>query len=179
MQDGLITQIVIVTIILLCLFYIYLKPTQTSHYEEIRKAKVNESISWLYQTVNNVCYQTNFSPIYTLNETAQITYTEKNKDIRNKGEIYLVVWDEDHGRTFNKNTLIYAVLHEVAHILSPNPNHNHPFDLIEASLLNKAIELGYYDATIPMESNYATMDLNLFDNQKCRYFQIIDQIYLI
>lgn len=160
-----ITNILIYTLvvmfILLCLICIYIKlDVELNRYELVRQQKVNDTIQWLYQIVNDVCYHCNMSPIYDIVETGQITYTDKITKIHNiKGTIYLVVWDEQHCRVFNHNTLVYAMLHEITHILSPSIHHEPPFDSIENILINTAINLGYYDPDMPIESNYMTLDL--------------------
>jgi hypothetical protein len=132
-----------------------------------RQQQVRETVQWLYQTVNDVCYRCNMAPIYEIIETTQITYTDKVTNTHNvKGTIYLVIWDDEHGRVFHHNTLIYATLHEIAHILSPSIHHEPPFDSIESILLNNASNLGYYDPSIPIESNYMTLDLGRNDIRK-------------
>lgn len=132
-----------------------------NQYDTVRDKKVKETIKWLYRSVNDICYHSNMSPIYEIIENDQITYTEKiiKNDI-SKGIIYLVIWDDTHNRLFQTNTLIYAILHEITHIISPSSHHEAPFDSIENILLNKAIALGYYDRDIPFESHYMTVDLN-------------------
>lgn len=149
-------QICIMILIMLFLIWVYIVPPPKSDHERV--FKVSEMIKWLYKTVNDVCYKCNVSPIYTIQETLDITHTDKSTTNSVKGTIYLLIWDEKYGRTFNKNTLIYSALHEIAHILSPSTNHNPPFDAIESMLLNKAIELSYYDPNIPIELNYKTLD---------------------
>lgn len=144
------------------LMWIYLKfDTGYNQHEFMRRQKVNETIQWLYRSVNDICYNCNMSPIYEIKECFQITYIDKITSSHNvKGIIYLVVWNETHGRVFDPNTLIYSVLHEIAHILSPSIDHEPPFDSIERILLNKAIELSYYDPNIPIEPNYLTLDID-------------------
>lgn len=153
--------IVIVVLIIVGLIWIYFRfDHKVNQYELIRQQKVNETIQWLYQAVNDVCYHCNMAPIYNIFETTQITYTDKVTNPHNiKGTIYLVVWNDKHGRVFSHNTLIYAMLHEITHILSPSIHHEPPFDSIESILMNTAINLGYYNPNIPIESNYMTLDL--------------------
>ena len=152
----------IIVLILVILIWIYVRfDNKVDQYENIRQKQVNDTIKWLYQAINNVCYACNMSPIYDIKENHQITYTDKITSSHNiKGIIYLVLWDDSPGRVFNNNTLIYASLHEIAHILSPSIHHEPPFDSIESILLNKAIDLQYYDPNIGIESHYLTLDLN-------------------
>lgn len=152
-------SILIIVIILLVLIAVYMKRAVNNN-ESIRREQVNETIQWLYRAINDVCYRCNMFPTYNIVETSQITYTDKVTNPHNiKGTIYLVVWDEKRCCTFCHNTLMYAMLHEIAHILSPSIHHEPPFDSIEAILINTAINLGYYDPTIPIEPNYMTLDL--------------------
>lgn len=151
--------IIFLVIGLACIYFHY--DQGSNYYELTRQSKVNETIRWLYQAINDICYQCNMSPIYEIKETSRITYTDKVSSSHNvKGTINLVIWDDKYGRIFNYNTLIYAMLHEITHILSPSIHHEPPFDSIESILLNKAIELSYYDPNIPMEPQYMTLDLN-------------------
>ena len=64
-----------------------------------------------------------------------------------------------HDRVFHQNTLIYSILHEISHILSPSIRHEPPFDSIESTLLKKGFDLGYYDPNVQIESHYMTLDL--------------------
>jgi len=151
--------IIIIIMVLLCLVWIYVYP-RVDEYQKTRKNNVKTTIEWLYHAVNDICYRCNMSPIYDIVESKQITYTDKITKTHNiKGTINLVIWDEKHDRIFSYNTLMYAMLHEIAHILSPSVHHEPPFDSIEQILINKAIELEYYDEKIVIESNYMTLDL--------------------
>lgn len=154
--------ILIIILVIIGLVWVYFRfDSGPDEYELIRRQTVNETVQWLYKSVNDVCYNCNMSPIYEFKETSQITYTDKVTSEHNvKGTIYIVIWDEAHSRVFNHNTLIYSALHEIAHILSPSIHHEPPFDSIESILLNKAIDLGYYDPNIAIESHYMTLDLN-------------------
>ena len=162
---DILVYIFIIVLILIGLTFAYIRfDPKLDHYDLIRQQKVNETIQWLYQAVNNVCYHCNMTPIYNIVETSQISYTDKVTHPHNiKGTIYLVVWNDKHSRVFNHNTLMYAMLHEITHILSPSIHHEPPFDSIESILINTAIDLGYYDPTIPIESNYMTLDLGKND----------------
>lgn len=161
-------QIIIIFIFLCCLIWFYVRSNpELDRYMASRQQQVRETIQWLYQTVNEVCYRCNMAPLYEIVETTQITYTDKVTNPHNiKGTINLVVWDDEHSRVFHHNTLIYAMLHEIAHILSPSIHHEPPFDSIESILLNNAMNLGYYDPSIPMEANYMTLDLGRNDIQR-------------
>jgi beta-lactamase regulating signal transducer with metallopeptidase domain len=59
-----------------------------------------------------------------------------------KQKIYVVV-DNPSGQRYNRDTLIFVLLHEIAHIISPDEHHTKGFHLIEKRLHTAAIELGY------------------------------------
>lgn len=153
--------ILVMILLIIILAYIYIGPHNRISQNEINKRQaIDDTRTWLHQSVATICHQCNMSPIYNIIETSQITYTDKVINPHNiNGTIYLVIWDDKHDHVFSHNTLIYAVLHEIAHILSPSIHHEPPFDSIEAILLNKAQQLGYYDPNIEVESHYITLDL--------------------
>jgi hypothetical protein len=59
----------------------------------------------------------------------------------NKQKIYLITERSD-GKKYNQDTILFVLLHEVAHILSPDEHHTKGFFEIEKKLHRKAIELG-------------------------------------
>ncbi len=64
------------------------------------------------------------------------TYTENKKQIH-------VVIDKKDGSLYNFDTLMFVVLHEIAHIISPDHHHTSRFHQIEKRLHQKAIERGW------------------------------------
>ena len=67
------------------------------------------------------------------------TYTE------NKNKIYILLKDQSTGNFYDYNTLVYALLHEVAHVLTPELNHTPLFTKIYEDLLQRAYKLGIYE----------------------------------
>lgn len=123
-----------------------------------RRAQIASTIRWLYRSVNDICRQCGMEPQYEILDTAQITYTDKIEK-SHTGVIHLAIWDDRNGAPFSANTLMYSVLHELAHILSPSRGHAPPFDAIETLLLTTATEMGYYDPRVPIDAGYITLDL--------------------
>ena len=69
----------------------------------------------------------------------------KSKDrtyTMNKQKIYMVL-EKPNGERFNRDTLLFVLLHEIAHILSPDEHHTKDFYRIEKRLHSAAIDLGY------------------------------------
>ena len=64
------------------------------------------------------------------------TYTMDKKKI-------FIVSEKSNGEKYNKDTLLFVILHEMAHILSPEEHHTKKFYEIEKRLQRSAIQLGY------------------------------------
>lgn len=71
----------------------------------------------------------------------------------NKEKIYICMQNEK-GKYYTDNTLIYVILHEVAHVLCDEVGHTEKFQNIHQELIDKAAELGLYNPSIPIENNY-------------------------
>lgn len=70
-----------------------------------------------------------------------------------KKKTYICLKD-DKGKYYPDNTLIYVILHELAHALSPTLRHTSSWKSIFKSLLIRAEKGGVYDSKIPIVSNY-------------------------
>ena len=71
-----------------------------------------------------------------------------------KREIHLVVWNNDGGFPFDKNTVRGAAIHELAHIICPDSDHTQLFNEIEDELIEIAEKLGYYNSLIQSDPDY-------------------------
>lgn len=74
---------------------------------------------------------------------------------QNKKKIVLCMKDEK-GRLYSFNSLLYVLLHEIAHVINDELHHTKKFQNIFKQLLNHATNLGYYNPKIPFDSNYCT-----------------------
>lgn len=155
MVDEMFYYIIYIGLLLLLIIGMCVIYLNDNDYEIYKRRQVSDTIKWIYQVVNKICDIANFEPSYQIKETNFITYVEKSNSINT---INLLIWNDKYHRVFSHNTLIYATLHEISHILSPSISHNSPFDLIENKLFKIAIDLGYYDPDIPLEKNYYTID---------------------
>jgi hypothetical protein len=83
-------------------------------------------------------------------------YRGKKSYTLNKEKIYLCLVDEN-GEYYSNNQLLYVLLHEMAHLLNKDDiGHTEKFHKIFRELLDKAIELGIYDDSIPPIQDYCT-----------------------
>lgn len=89
------------------------------------------------------------------------SYTE------DKSVIYLCLKDPQ-GNMYPQNTLIYVILHEIAHMLNTtNYGHTPEFYKIFNELLCKASDKGVYDPTIPHAKWYCGVDISGITMPSC------------
>lgn len=77
----------------------------------------------------------------------------KSSYTENKKYITLCLKDE-HGKYYDMNTLVYVILHEIAHVKSEKYGHGDEFKHKFAKLLLRAQQLGVYNPAIPMPPVY-------------------------
>lgn len=70
----------------------------------------------------------------------------------NKHRVYICT--EQDGRVYDSNMLTYVILHELAHVLSPDIGHGNKFQAIFAKLLERGARARVYDPTKPRIENY-------------------------
>lgn len=75
----------------------------------------------------------------------------------NKKVIHLCTKDPGTGQYYDKNTLMFVVLHELAHVLCNDVGHTDNFSIINQALLNHAIKHKFYDPSKPFVKNYCTI----------------------
>lgn len=139
-------------ILILLIMWIVMALSHRSPSENQKKYReVAEMTTWLYKAIDDVCYRADIFPVYELRPSDLLTFTDRHED---RGIIHIVLWDAENERPFERNTVIYAAMHEITHILSPNRGHLPPFDDIEALLLGTAADLGYYDPRVDFADNY-------------------------
>jgi len=91
-------------------------------------------------------------PSYKIYPSDSITRTENHHDI------HLVLWNKENNTLYEDNTLVYATLHEIAHIMVPEAEHGDvEFEDIEEILLKTAVKLGYYNPQLALAPNYSCM----------------------
>jgi hypothetical protein len=90
----------------------------------------------------------------------QVTVKEgKSAYTKRKKNVYLCLeYPKGSGYYYDRNTLSFVALHELAHVIDKNvtvnEEHTDEFNIIFAFLLNKAQEKGYFDKGKPIAKNY-------------------------
>jgi hypothetical protein len=71
----------------------------------------------------------------------------------NKQKIYLCLKDEN-GNYYDKNMLMYVLLHELSHCVCDEIGHTEKFEDIFTKILYNATKCGIYDPSKPIIQNY-------------------------
>jgi hypothetical protein len=94
-------------------------------------------------------------PLNNANVLKKLVMVEDSESYTiNKQVIHLCTRDPRNGKIYDKNTLMFVVLHELAHVLCPEIGHTTNFLNINAALLQYATSRGFYDPTKPFVQNY-------------------------
>ena len=97
-------------------------------------------------------------PLNNLDILKNLVMVEDNESYTiNKKVIHLCTKNPQNGKYYDKNTLMFVVLHELAHVLCSDVGHTENFTNINYALLNHAIKHGLYDPTKPFVKNYCNM----------------------
>lgn len=72
----------------------------------------------------------------------------------NKTRIYLCLKDPENKNYYDDNSLIFVLLHELAHVICKSIGHTNEFHNIFNELLVEASKAGIYNPNIPMIKNY-------------------------
>jgi hypothetical protein len=92
-------------------------------------------------------------PLHPEIKNCKLYKSDKSYTI-NKKKIYLCLKDEN-GNYYPMNMLLYVMIHEFAHYLNKEDiGHTPKFHEIFEGLLDKAHEMGIYNASIPPIQNY-------------------------
>lgn len=114
-------------------------PNQDSYLESLKPV--------LYHILKNAGY-------HTFHETLPINLRKsKNRTYTVNKELIYVVTEKPHGEKYNTDTLLFVILHEIAHILSPDEHHTKSFHKIEKRLHQSAMDLGYIQSGL-LDKNY-------------------------
>ena len=71
----------------------------------------------------------------------------------NKSRIHICLKDENNNY-YDKNMLIYVILHELSHVKCDEVGHTEKFHSIFKKVIEKAVKEGVYDDSIPPIKNY-------------------------
>ena len=108
--------IIIFIIIVFCICIYNVLNLKIHNYKFLKSIVINDTLDWLYQSINEICNESKLYPIYTIKPHDTLTFSEK-LEIK-KGIIYISIWDNKNDRLYNNNTLLVKSLHEISNILT-------------------------------------------------------------
>ena len=98
-------------------------------------------------------------PLNNLNILNNLVMVEDNESFTiNKKIIHLCTKNPRNGQYYDKNTLMFVVLHELAHVLCNDIGHTETFTIINSALLEHAFKCGFYDPSKPFVKNYCSLE---------------------
>lgn len=97
-------------------------------------------------------------PLNNLNILKNLVMVEDKESYTiNKKVIHLCTKDPRNGKYYDKNTLMFVVLHELAHVICKDVGHTNNFSIINQALIDHAIKHGFYDPSKPFIKNYCSL----------------------
>lgn len=93
-------------------------------------------------------------PLNRRNVYSEFTMQEGNRSYTENKKRIVICLRKSSTVFYSWNSLMYVVCHEVAHVICDELHHTEKFHTINAALLKRAEDLGYYDPKVPFESNY-------------------------
>lgn len=130
------TSILISFLVLMCLYIIF--PTLETYVQpkDPLLSELRQQLSALHPRFSNL-----------------ELYEGKKSYTLNKKRVYICLKDSN-GRYYNRNMLVYVILHEMAHIDCDEIGHTEKFFKLFNTLLQQASAVGLYNPSIPPLKNY-------------------------
>lgn len=153
-MDGYIWIIVVVIVIILVVvasgygYHAYTSNTDKEEYSKPLSYDKNESTTIINKLKMNLG---RLDPKYT---KVPIREGFKGANTKNKKTITICLRNPKTEEYYSENTLMYVLLHELAHVTSPTYGHDENFKVRMNELLHRAQTLGMYDPEIPIPSVY-------------------------
>lgn len=153
---------VVICGVLLSIFILKIKDNLNGYKDSLKEKSV---LSNIYNDLVHMFYFYKpgkfigpLKPLNDLNVLKNLIMVEDKESFTiNKKVIHLCTKDPRNGKYYDKNTLMFVVLHELAHVLCDDIGHTENFSIINYALLDHAIKYGFYDPTKPFLNNYCKL----------------------
>jgi hypothetical protein len=147
--------------VLLSLFILYKSNLEDSKINRSRNNILQEickDLTYLFknQKSNNGKFIGSLKPLNNIDKILDnlLIVEDKESFTINKKVIHLCTKEPKSGNYYDKNTLMYVVLHELSHVLCNEIGHTENFYIINKALLDYTIKHGFYDDSKPFINNY-------------------------
>jgi hypothetical protein len=102
----------------------------------------------------NMVYSGYLTPLNNRDIMSEIEFKHASKSFTiNKKVVHMCLKDEK-GNYYDNNSLVYVLLHEIAHVINTTIGHDQMFNNIFTDLLIIAEQKKIYDPNIPMVNSY-------------------------
>jgi len=153
---------IVVCGVLLGIFILKLKEEvrsrSSSRNEESILKEIYDDLVHMFYIKNPGKFIGPLEPLNNSNILKNLVMVEDNESYTiNKKIIHLCTRDPQNGKIYDKNILMFVVLHELAHVICPDIGHTENFSNINNALLNHAIRHGFYNPSKPFIKNYCSL----------------------
>lgn len=142
--------------------YNFKRFTTKEHFQYPRSNSNKKIIDELYNDLFTLFRPGKFTgylkPLNDTNLLKRLVMVEDSESYTiNKQVIHLCTKDPTSGKHYDKNTLMFVVLHELAHVICEEVGHTDAFSMTNQALLDYAIKEGYYDSSKPFVKKYCAL----------------------
>jgi hypothetical protein len=117
-----------------------------------RLNQIEDKVAEVIAVLDEICYQSNIEPSYSIEVSDTYTYVE------DKHAIHLVVWNQEKNCLYDDQTIIYAAIHELTHILCPGRDHSPLFNSMEEHFQDLAADLSIFDPEKDPDPTYPCIE---------------------
>jgi hypothetical protein len=140
-----------------CVYLLYEKIEKYTYTDDPKLKEIKTLLLPMFQD-ELVCDNNKYNDINCILKKRNILneisiYRGKKSYTINKNQIFICLKNEK-GEYYDNNTLIYVILHEIAHTLCDEIGHTDKFSDLFNQLLTKAEMLRIYDPAKPITPNY-------------------------
>lgn len=148
---------VVICGVLLGIFILKIKDTKDDGRQSIL-SEIYDDLVHMFYVKKHGKFIGPLKPLNDVDVLKNLIMVEDNESFTiNKKVIHLCTKDPRNGKYYDKNTLMFVVLHELAHVLCNDVGHTDNFSNINQALLDHAIKYGFYDPSKPFVKNYCSL----------------------
>lgn len=145
------TIILFLIIISFVVWLVYLQVEEYKLQDDPKLKELKEKVAPMFQRKG---YTGHLEPLNKGNLLDKINLYKGDKSYTiNKQKVFLCLRDEN-GEYYDINSLLYVLLHELSHVLTPEIGHTPLFNEVFDQVLEEASKQGIYDPNIPMIQDY-------------------------
>lgn len=143
-------------------FDLYTSDKKNKGRNETILREICKDLTYLFknQKINSGKFIGSLEPLNNIDHVLDnlLIVEDKESFTINKKVIHLCTKEPKSGKYYDKNTLMYVVLHELSHVLCNEIGHTEAFYIINKALLDYTVKHGLYDNSKPFIENYCPIN---------------------